>query len=73
MKKKMETLGPFKGQGYIGVYIYIYIYIEGLYKDNGKENGNYRTYRGYIEVILGICHFQDPPCTLKKRFRVLGF
>ena len=26
---------------YIGV-------ILGLYKDNGKENGNYRDYRGYI-------------------------
>ena len=23
----------------------------GLYMDNGKENGNYRGYRGYIGVI----------------------
>ena len=23
-------------------------YILGLYRDNGKENGNYRDYRGYI-------------------------
>ena len=22
---------------------------------NGKENGNYRDYRGYIGVILGLC------------------
>ena len=26
----------------------------GLYWDNGKENGNYRDYRVYIGVILGI-------------------
>ena len=25
--------------------------IWGLYSDNGKENGNYRNYRDYIEVI----------------------
>ena len=25
----------------------------GLYWDNGKENGNYRGYRGYIRVLLG--------------------
>ena len=23
----------------------------GLYRDSGKENGNYRDYRGYIEII----------------------
>ena len=23
-------------------------------RDNGKENGNYRDYRGYIGVILGL-------------------
>ena len=23
----------------------------GLYRDNGKENGNYRDYRGYIGII----------------------
>ena len=31
-------------RGYIGV-------IEGLYRDNRKENGNYRDYRGYIGII----------------------
>ena len=28
--------------------------ILGIYWDNGKENGNYRDYRGYIRVILGL-------------------
>ena len=28
-------------RGYIRVY-------RGIYRDNGKENGNYRDYRGYI-------------------------
>ena len=43
MEKKLETLGPFKGiyRGYIGIY-----------RDNGKENGNYyRDYRGLLGVI----------------------
>ena len=31
----METLGPFKG---------IYRVILGLYRDNGKENGNPRSF-----------------------------
>ena len=26
----------------------------GLYRDNGKENGNYRDYRDYIGDILGL-------------------
>ena len=26
-------------------------YILGLYRDNGKENGNYRNYRDYIGLI----------------------
>ena len=26
-------------------------YILGLYRDNGKGNGNYRDYRGYIRVL----------------------
>ena len=26
----------------------------GLYRDNGKENRNYRDYRGYIRVIWGL-------------------
>ena len=38
MEKKIETTGI------IGV-------ILGLYKDNGKENGNYRYYRGYIGIM----------------------
>ena len=29
-------------------------YIFGLYRDNGKENGNYRDYRDYIGVIEGL-------------------
>ena len=28
-----------------------YRVILGLYRDNGKENGNYRAYRGYIGII----------------------
>ena len=26
----------------------------GLYWENGKENGNYRDYRGYIGYVLGL-------------------
>ena len=26
--------------------------IKGLYRDNGKENGNYRGYRGYVRVVM---------------------
>ena len=26
----------------------------GLYRDNGKENGNYRDYRDYVGYILGV-------------------
>ena len=26
----------------------------GLYRHNGKENGNYRHYRGYIGAIQGL-------------------
>ena len=26
----------------------------GYSRDNGKENGNYRDYRGYIGVMLGL-------------------
>ena len=49
MEKKMETLGPFKGisrliQGFYRV-------DNGEYRDNEKENGNYRDYRGYMGVI----------------------
>ena len=25
--------------------------ILGLYRDNGKENGNYKGYKGYIGII----------------------
>ena len=28
--------------------------ILGLYRDNGKENGNYRDYRDYIRAIWGL-------------------
>ena len=28
-------------QGVDDMYIYIYMYITGLYRDNGKEDGNY--------------------------------
>ena len=28
-------------------------YIFGLYRDNGKENGNYRDYRDYNRVSIG--------------------
>ena len=34
--------------GIIGAYVGV---ILGLYRDNGKENGNYRDYRGYVGVI----------------------
>ena len=33
--------------GHVYVYIYIWV-ILGLYRDNGKENGNYCTIIGYI-------------------------
>ena len=26
----------------------------GIYRDNGKENGNYRDYRDYVGYILGL-------------------
>ena len=29
------------------------VYIGGLYWDNGKENGNYRDYRGNMKVYIG--------------------
>ena len=43
----METLGPFKGvyRDYIGV-------ILGLYRDNGKENGNYYSRLGLYGVYI---------------------
>ena len=37
MEKKMETTI----MGYIGIIGYILGFILGLYRDNGKENGNY--------------------------------
>ena len=50
MEKKIETLGPFEGIHWLVlVYVYIYIYIYwGLFRDNGKENGNYNIIMGYI-------------------------
>ena len=44
MENIMETTIIY---GCIGV---IYGLILGLYRDNGKENGNYRNYGGYIGV-----------------------
>ena len=38
MEKQMETIGI------IGI-------TQGLYRDNGKANGNYRDYRDYTGVI----------------------
>ena len=38
------------------------IFILGLYWDNGKENGNYRNYRGYIGITSQV-----------KRLGVEGF
>ena len=29
------------------------VILGGIYWDDGKENGNYRNYRGYIGVVLG--------------------
>ena len=39
----METtvMGYIKVIGCIYIYMYIYMYIQGLYRDNGKENGSY--------------------------------
>ena len=44
MEKKVETIGI------IGILIG---YILGLYRDNGKENGNYKDYRDYNRVYWG--------------------
>ena len=44
--------------GYLGVQkksYWGYYNILGLYRDNGKENGNYRGYRDYIGII-NWCH-----------------
>ena len=49
----METLGPFEvSKGYI----YIYRVIYGLYRDNGKENGNPRFFQRdtYIYIYTGL-------------------
>ena len=70
MKNEMKTTGI------IGVGV-----ILGSYWDNGKENGNYRDYRGwgYIEIILGqrkrkwkllLCAFSLWLRLLKKGTRV---
>ena len=26
-----------------------------IYRDHGKENGNFRDYRDYVGLILGLC------------------
>ena len=35
----------------VGLYRDYIRVILALYRDNGKENGNYRDYRGYIGII----------------------
>ena len=35
------------------IYIHIYIYW-GLYKENGKETGNYNSIKGPLVIILGV-------------------
>ena len=52
----METLGPFKRD----IWGYIKVIILGLYRDNGKENGNYRDYRVYLGVYIGF--LEDTSC-----------
>ena len=51
MEKKMETPGPFKGiyRVILGLYLAYIGVILGLYRDDGKENGNY--YNGVIWVL----------------------
>ena len=61
MEKKMETTT----MGYIGSIGYILgLYRGGLYKDNGKENGNY--YLGFR--VWGLCLLYCRICC--SRFRV---
>ena len=38
---------------FIGIILGLYsrVYIRVMNWDNGKENGNYRVYRGYIGII----------------------
>ena len=64
MEKKMETLGPFKGiyRDYIGVRL-------GLYRDNGRENGNH--YNGLYSLKLKATRFR--PSGLGFRVCCLGF
>ena len=50
MEKKMETTIIY----YIGLCGGNIRVILGLYRDNGKEHGNYRDYRGYIGIVLGL-------------------
>ena len=45
MEKKIEILDPFEGIYWL---VLVYIYIGGLFRDNGKENGNYYIIMGYI-------------------------
>ena len=33
----------------------------GLYRDNGKENGNYRNYRDYIRIYWGYIGIMEKP------------
>ena len=54
---------------YVGVLGFMGV-ILGVYRDNGKEDGNYRDYRDYIGVIgfMGLLGFRSErqvPCLLK--------
>ena len=44
MEKKMETTGIVRVVCYVGIIGGLL----GVYWDNGKENGNYRDYNGYM-------------------------
>ena len=44
--------------------------ILGLYKDSGKENGNYRDYRDYVGVLWWL--FWGYMRIMKKRWKLQG-
>ena len=47
-------------------------YILGLFWDNGKENGNYRSYRGYIGIIGYILGFYRDNYYNGRLYKFLG-
>ena len=55
---RLRDFAELRGEDYAGTEKFRFNrYILGLYRDSGKENGNYRDYRGYkgiIGVILGL-------------------